>query len=182
VPAYLDTEMKRSTILLLSLLFCMIAVGCARTVGHTAAGKPAPAAEDLCMTNRAIIFRQLQVWSFYDPLPPTNLDQLLWVIANAGTFVISNANTFVCPGYARSPGPWTNIGSWTDYIHFDVGHTFYGRPSEIPVLICPPENHHGQFVNVVWLSVNRDRLIHEETARLIKAPWFMVENAYASDT
>jgi hypothetical protein len=172
--------MKRCTALLALLLYTF-AAGCSRTVGrHTAEAKPAPTAEDLCITNLAIIWGQLHAWNFYDPLPPTNLDELLWVITNANTSVISNANTFVCPASAHSPGSWTNIESWTDYIYFDLGHSFDAPPSDIPLLICPSQNHHGQFANIVWISGNIGRLSPKECASLIKEPWLRVE-VYESD-
>jgi hypothetical protein len=48
---------------------------------------------------------------------------------------------------------------------------------DIPILICPPENHGGKFENVVWFSSNTDRLSPEQVKRLIREPWSMVQDA-----
>jgi len=149
-------------LVVLSLIAAVVLYAQVRNSGTTNAS-----ADSLCTTNLVIIRVQLHDWGWNGAALPRNLGPL--------SKVITNSDVFVCPASGHQPGSVANIDEWTDYIYFvqpdDSG------PPKVPLLICPPENHNGEFGNVMWRDGNRSRLTPEEIRALIKEPWIMEKSA-----
>jgi hypothetical protein len=119
--------------------------------------------QDLCLSNLTSIWEACQQWMGDGAIYPSNLSVLVQPI-------ITNSAVFVCSATGHKPGSMTNVDQWTDYIYFASAPELY---DQIPVVICPPENHGGRFGHVIWQGRNSDRLTPAQIAELIREPWSM---------
>jgi hypothetical protein len=139
-----------------------LSLGCSRHIGPTRA-------DNLCLTNLATLSVRLQTplapWSPNGESFPSTLQQLVTPK--------TPLSVFVCPATGHKPGPSTNIEQWTDYIYFASQKQLL---MNIPLVICPPENHGGKFGHVLWQHIGRDRLPPDQIRALIENPWNMAAN------
>jgi hypothetical protein len=122
-----------------------------------------PSPDDLCLSNLTSVWEGCQRWMGDSAIYPSNLSVLAQPI-------ITNSAVFVCPATGHKPGSVTNVDQWTDYIYFASAPELY---DQIPVLICPPENHGGKFGHVIWQGRHTDRLTPAQISGLIREPWNM---------
>ena len=119
---------------------------------------------NLCMTNMMAIYFEVRYWNFNGASFPPSLASL------ADTNPPAN---FVCPSSGHAPGSMTNVENWTDYIYLSGTHMDNSELLDVATIICPPENHGGQFGHVVWGGGWIERLPADKVRALIKEPWCM---------
>jgi hypothetical protein len=122
---------------------------------------------DACTTNLTAIWRELKIWDWNGDSLPSSFAQLP---------LTNNPALFVCPDSGHSVGAMSNVVQWTDYIHVT------GPPEsmmlDVAVLICPPENHNGEFGHVIFGDgAKMIRLPAEKVRALVKEPWSMPSSA-----
>ncbi len=123
---------------------------------------------NLCMTNMMAICFEVRYWNFNgDSFPPS-----------LGSLAVTNPPSyFVCPCSGHTPGLMTNVEAWTDYIYLSGTHMDSTALLDVATLICPPENHGGQFGHVLWGGGWMERLPADKIRALIKEPWCMPTRA-----
>ena len=126
---------------------------------------------NLCMTNMMAIYFEVRYWNFDGDSFPPSLASL--ADTNAPGY-------FVCPCSGHAAGSMTNVEDWTDYIYLSGRHMDNTMLLDVATLICPPENHGGQFGHVVWGGGWVERLPAEKIRALIKEPWCMPTQGRAS--
>ena len=87
----------------------------------------------------------------------------------------TNRNYFVCPSTKNkaTDGP---PETWADYVY--VGGLPDTAERKVAMLICPPENHGGEFGCVVYLDRDVvEQLPANEIRLLIKQPWLYLTNS-----
>jgi hypothetical protein len=119
---------------------------------------------DLCTTNMMAIYFEVVCWNYNGDSFPPSLASLAQT---------NPANYFVCPCSGHAPGSVTNVEDWTDYIYLSGTHMDSTMLLDVATLICPPENHDGQFGHVVWGGGWIERLPADKIRALIKEPWCM---------
>ena len=125
---------------------------------------------EVCLTNLTEVWWLLHRWVGEGDTFPPHLGSL------AG--YTTNRNLFSCPAVRRNErlvGSLTNVDEWTDYIY--VANQRDVPPLDVPILICPPENHDGQNGCVVWKWGGVQCLSADRIRALVARPWCMVTNA-----
>ena len=61
-----------------------------------------------------------------------------------------SAHLYVCTGSGNIKGNMTNVHEWTDYVYV-ANLTDYDSP-DVPIVLCPPENHKGKSGLVLFLD------------------------------
>jgi hypothetical protein len=148
--------MKSSLVL---IILALVFLGCERTTKFRAS------ADDLCLTNMEQIWFVLQ----------RDLDSGAYYASNLATFaqICTNKEIFVCPSTGHQAGSLKTVMEWTDYIYFANEEE---ASRNLPVLICPPENHNGKFGHVSWNGGYEERLPPEQIRSLIELPWSRMTN------
>jgi len=82
---------------------------------------------------------------------------------------VPNLAIFVCPDTGAIPGTATEVDLWTDYIY--LGNQEDTPDQDVPLLICPPENHGGHFGHVLWRGRNVQQVRASEIHELIRDPF-----------
>src|SRR6476660_9901304 len=115
------------------IFLVIVGASCVKTPSHVAS-------EELCLTNMVNVWWGLKTWVGDGDTFPSNLNEL----DKSGM----KLNTFVCPATLHKPSSSKSVDSWTDYIY--LAGLLDAPPSEIPILVCPPENHKDSYGNVLW--------------------------------
>jgi hypothetical protein len=116
------------------------------------------------MTNMMAVWFEMKYWNFNGASFPPSVASLAQT---------NQPSLFVCPSSGQMPGSMTNVERWTDYIYLSGTHMDDTMLMDVAVLICPPENHGGQFGHVVWGGGWIQRLPADKIRALIKEPWCM---------
>ena len=87
-----------------------------------------------------------------------------------------NSNYFICPGTGSRAGCISNVDEWTDFIYMG---NYADTKTDVPIIISPPENHHGHYGYVVMLGQGIMRLPADQVRALIKKPWLLATNETA---
>ena len=127
---------------------------------------------DLCQKNMTAIWWALRDWEGAGgDLFPASFDSLNKT---------SNPAVFVCPSSGHPVGSMSNVDEWTDYIYLSGHGMDGGILADVGVLICPPENHAGQYGNVVWGDGSAKRLSAGQARELIDKPWHTSRITFAN--
>jgi hypothetical protein len=140
-------------------------------------------ADNDCLTNLAKLHIRLQNYGMdHGETFPTGIAALGSADAksNLGRYLEEMGKdkamqVFVCPASGHESGSQTNIGQWTDYIYCGNG---FEVSAQVPLIVCPPENHAKKFGHVLWQNGQISRLDCNLTWLIITNPWAMETNAW----
>jgi hypothetical protein len=86
-----------------------------------------------------------------------------------------DAASFVAPDSGHKPGKLADVDQWTDYIYF--GNLPDTLPDvHIPLVMCPPTNHNGQFGEVLWVDGSVDAIPTSVFNSLLANPFCLAIN------
>lgn len=149
----------------ITVVTTLLLIGC--SPGHLTTRRTT----NLCMTNMMAIWWELKYWNFDGDSYPPSFDSLSKT---------SNPALFICPSSGHAPGSMTNVNQWTDYIYLSGAQMDSSMLLDVATLICPPENHGGQYGHVVWGGGGVVRLPPDQIRALIKEPWSKPTSGRAS--
>lgn len=117
-----------------------------------------------CATNMTAIWFELRSWNWNGASFPASLNSLP---------PTNDAALFVCPSSNHPPGAMNKVSEWTDYIYVNSSRVSDSMMLDVALLICPPENHNGEFGHVLLGNGQVVRLPPDKVRALIKEPWGM---------
>jgi hypothetical protein len=107
-----------------------------------------------------------------EPNYPSNLVAL--------SLLASNGDVFICPATGHKVGEMQQLETWSDYIYVGNLPDLFQDP-RIPLLICPPEHHRGEYGFIVTLDRKCERLPAPDIRKLIAAPWNLATSATSNE-
>jgi hypothetical protein len=114
--------------------------------------------EHVCSANQREIYSLLREFIGSGDTFPKSLGEL--------SGIATNSTLFVCPATSRKPGEMTNVNEWTDYIY--LGNLPEIFSIDVPVLICPPENHGGKVAIACFIDGRIRHISKEEIAAYLE--------------
>src|SRR6266705_1566176 len=83
--------------------------------------------------------------------------------------VTTNRSLFTCPNTRRPGGDLKIVEDWSNYIYVANLPDLFSD-THVALLICPPENHSGNYGYVLWLDGVAQKLSAPDIRNLIATP------------